>query len=142
MIELDFPGEVRKSEELNNLNLSFYLKTILDFAFYADPLHCCSNRIKLLYNWLLLCIYGWNSLSAVVIWYWISNKHLFVQVNYHCLTLYCLAFLSSVFRRTTTAFFSNFTNYNDMFYNIPLVRHMCGCPKRMELPKTWYEIGE
>ena len=26
MIELDFPGEVRKSEELNNLNLSFYLK--------------------------------------------------------------------------------------------------------------------
>ena len=26
MIELDFPGDVRKSEELNNLNLSFYLK--------------------------------------------------------------------------------------------------------------------
>ena len=26
MIELDSPGEVRKSEELNNLNLSFYLK--------------------------------------------------------------------------------------------------------------------
>lgn len=29
MIELDSPGEVRKSEELNNLNLSFYLKNKL-----------------------------------------------------------------------------------------------------------------